>query len=372
MHVLMSGGGTAGHIYPALTVAALFTGDGPDSVTYVGTASGPEARLARDAGVRFEALPARGFDRSRPWSLFVALGVLGVSILRSLVRMGRVRPDVVVGFGGYVCVPVSIAAIVLRIPLVLHEQNSVPGLANRILSRWAAAVAVTYAGSAKHLHRGTPVTVTGNPVRAEILRSDPVRGRSFAGLPEGATVLLVFGGSRGSRHLNEAMMASRASFLGISPDVHIVHVTGREEYSAVIDCLEPEELVRYHVIDYAEDMGSLLAASDVVVARAGATSIAEITALGRPAVLVPYPYATDDHQTLNARTLVEQGGALLVPDEMLDDPMFVDSVTALLVDDGARATMSAASAAVGRPDAASRVARMIEDIVHGRTTGDRL
>ncbi|MDP2402165.1 MAG: glycosyltransferase, partial [Actinomycetota bacterium] len=170
----------------------------------------------------------------------------------------------------------------------------------------------------------------------------------------------------------EAMMASRASFLGISPDVHIVHVTGREEYSAVIDCLEPEELVRYHVIDYAEDMGSLLAASDVVVARAGATSIAEITALGRPAVLVPYPYATDDHQTLNARTLVEQGGALLVPDEMLDDPMFVDSVTALLVDDGARATMSAASAAVGRPDAASRVARMIEDIVHGRTTGDRL
>jgi UDP-N-acetylglucosamine--N-acetylmuramyl-(pentapeptide) pyrophosphoryl-undecaprenol N-acetylglucosamine transferase len=368
----MSGGGTAGHIYPALTVAALFTSDGPDSVTYVGTASGPEARLVREADVPFEVLPARGFDRSRPWSLLIALAVLGTSFLRCVVRMGKKRPDIVVGFGGYVCVPVSLAAIVLRIPLVLHEQNSVPGLANRILSRWATAVAVTYSGSAAHLYSGTRVIVTGNPVRSAILEADPARGRSLAGFPEGATVLLVFGGSRGSRHLNEAMVASRATFLGIAPDVHIVHVTGRDEYASVVSTLESDELGRYHVIDYAEDMGSLLAAADVVIARAGATSIAEITALGRPAVLVPYPYATDDHQTLNARGLVEQGGALLVPDEMLDDPMFVDSVTTLLVDDGARATMSAASAAVGRPDAAIRVARLIEDVAHGRATGDHL
>ncbi len=241
---------------------------------------------------------------------------------------------------------------------MLHEQNSVPGIANRVLSRFASAVAVTYEESAPRFAHPDRVVVTGNPVRRAVLDADRDAGRRALGLPPEATVLLVFGGSRGARHLNTALIGMRDRLLAI-PGLQIVHVAGKAESSAVSAALYQaggDGGGRWRVLDYLDDMGSALAACDLVVARAGATSIAEITALGLPSVLVPYPYATDDHQTKNAASLVAHGAALVIADGDLDGQQFGDVVVGLLGDAEARATMSAASRALGRPDAAARVA----------------
>lgn len=372
MRVLVSGGGTAGHIYPALAVAEVLRAAGPDDVAFVGTPRGLEARLVPEAGVRFFGLPAKGFDRSKPLSLAVALAVLAVSVVRAVGLVLRFSPDAVLGFGGYVSIPVGIAAALCRVPLVLHEQNSVPGLANRLLARWARTVGVTYESSIEHLARANRVVVTGNPVRAEVLGSERDRGREMLAVPEGATMLLVFGGSRGARHIND-VFARHAERLTELRDIWVVHVAGREEAASVRERVGAAgvDTSRYQVLEYIDDMGSALAAADLVVARAGATSIAEITALGRPAVLVPYPYATDDHQTTNARTVEDAGGAVVVADSALDEPEFIEAVTNLLVDEGTRANMSAASMSLGHPDAASQVASLVREVVSGRRTLDK-
>lgn len=331
--------------------------EGHNDVDFVGTPHGLEARLVPEAGVRFFALPARGFDRSKPFSLVIALMIIALSTVRAIALVIRQRPDVVIGFGGYVSIPVGLAALVTRRPLVLHEQNSVPGLANRVLSRWAHTIAVTYDSSARHFTRPDHVTLTGNPVRPAVLRADRMSGRLRFGIPESATMLLVFGGSRGARHINTVIARSKDALLAVA-NVHVVHVAGPAEHDAVTELLGAADQ-RYHVVDYINDMGSALAASDLVVARAGATSIAEITALGRPSVLVPYPYATDDHQTGNARGVQESGGAIVFADADIDDPAFIKTVTNLLADSSARATMAAAAARLGHADAADRVSVLI-------------
>ena len=344
-------------MYPALAVAGRLVAEHED-VSFVGTPSGLEARLVPEAGIAFKALSAAGFDRSRPWTLLTSSARIAVSTLRAWGWLGAVRPDVVVGFGGYVSIPVGFAAAMRGIPLVLHEQNSVPGLANRILSRWASAVGVTYEESASLMAHPDRVVVTGNPVRPEVLQSSRRLGREKLGLPESATVLLVFGGSRGARHLNSAVVALSPQLL-LQSDVCVIHVAGKAEVQSVRDALEGaggDGAGRWRVVDYLDDMGSALAASDLVVARAGATSIAEITALGLPAVLVPYPFATDDHQTKNASSMVAHGAAELVADADLDGERFGDIVIRLLGDETLRATMSAASRSLGKPDAAERVA----------------
>ena len=372
MRVLVSGGGTAGHVYPALSVAERLSADGRDDVLFAGTPDGLEARLVPEAGVAFVGLPARGFDRSRPWTLITSSLEIAISTVRAYGLLGRVRPDAVIGFGGYVSIPLGIAARLRGVPLVLHEQNAVPGLANRVLSRWAKAVATTYASSQPLFRHPQRVTVTGNPVRPAVLGSDRESGRADLGLSDDRTALLIFGGSRGARHLNEAAQRVAPDVLAV-PDVEVVHVAGRAEVESVRAGLAgvDADTARWHVYDYIDDMGSALAGADLVVARAGATSIAEITALGRPALLVPYPYATDDHQTKNARAMVDAGAAVLVADAELDTSLFRDTLLALLRDAPRRATMAAASKALGHPKAADDVAELVRRTARGSTRHGR-
>ena len=358
MRVMMSGGGTAGHVYPALTVAEELRAAGHSEITFVGTPDGLEARLAREAGVAFVGLRARGFDRARPWTLVTSSVLLAVSTVKAVRLIGRLKPDVVVGFGGYVSIPVGFGALLRRRPLVLHEQNSVPGLANKVLSRWARSVGTTYPDSAAWLAHPHRATVTGNPVRASILSASRERGRAQLGVDDSQRVLLVFGGSRGARHLNQAVSALASELLA-DPRTVVVHIAGRAEFEDVATRVG-EAGPRYRIYDYVDDMGSLLSAADLVVARAGATSIAEITALGRPSILVPYPYATDDHQTLNANSVKEAGAGIVIADADLDGPGFAQALLGLLDDDAARATMCSASSALGHRDAAARLVSLIE------------
>lgn len=350
-------------MYPALTVAGLLADGGRDEVLFVGTPNGLEARLVPEAGVQFYPIASAGFDRGNPITLVTSVVRVAVSIGRALGLIMRWRPDVVAGFGGYVSLPVGIAAVLTRTPLVLHEQNSVPGLANRFLSRWARTVAVTYEPSMKHLKRPERAVMTGNPVRAEVTTASRAAGRERFGASDDDVLVLVFGGSRGARHLNEALMRLWPR-IEERAHVTVVHVAGATEASSVQSAMAEVRATvepRYQLFEYLDDMGSAIAAADLIVARAGATSIAEITAIGRASVLIPYPYATDDHQTLNARAVSVAGGAVVVPDAELDDTSFEAALLSLVSDAGKREAMAAAAAALGRPHAGRSVANVIRE-----------
>lgn len=330
---------------------------------FAGTPNGPEARLAREAGLVFHAVSARGFDRSRPVTLLTA----GARLLLSAVRMWRalrtIRPDVVACFGGYVSLPVGVAAMVRGIPVVVHEQNAVPGVANRVLARWACSVGVTYPGSIPRMPRPARCEHTGNPVRASVLSADRDRARLALGLPTEAVVLLVFGGSRGARRLNEAMSELRERLLA-DKRVRVLHVTGRAESPPGNEARSERGGVggsgdRYQVVDYIDDMGGAIAAADLVLARAGATSIAEITAIGRASILVPYPYATDDHQTHNARDVSQRGGAMMFSDAEVGTEAFATALQELLANTERRAEMARVSQESGVRDAAARLEALI-------------
>lgn len=346
-----------------MTVAGRFVAE-HDDVLFVGTPDSLEARLVPEAGIEFRALPARGFDRSRPLTLVTSGAVIVASALRAWRLLGSYRPDAVLGFGGYVSIPVGLAAVIRGVPLVLHEQNSVPGLANRILSRWARRAGVTYPESGARLRHPDRVVVTGNPVRPQVLSASRQSGRASLGIAEDDVMLLVFGGSRGARHVNAAVVAAGRRLLALS-GVTVVHIAGKAEMDTVRAAIEEAGIdeSRWRLLDYVDDMGPVLAAADLVLARAGATSIAEITALGLPSVLVPYPYATDDHQTTNAQACVEHGAAIRFADAEIDEERFGDALVELLSDSARRASMADASKALGRPDAAAALVALLRDAV---------
>lgn len=253
-------------------------------------------------------------------------------------------------------------------PLVLHEQNSVPGLANRLLASHAHAIGITYEHSRAYLRRPERAVLTGNPVRASVLAGDRARGRAAIGAGEDDTVLLVFGGSRGAQHLNDAFVGLATELVAI-PSLRVVHSAGRIEAASVAQRVNERlggEHPRYRVVDYISEMGDALAAADLVVSRAGATSIAEITAVGRAAVLVPYPFATDDHQTLNARAVAEAGAAEVVSDAELDSERFRTVLLGLLQDPARRERMAAAAAGLALRDAAERLEALALQAVRTR------
>jgi UDP-N-acetylglucosamine--N-acetylmuramyl-(pentapeptide) pyrophosphoryl-undecaprenol N-acetylglucosamine transferase len=341
-----------------LTVAEHLRDEEHCDVEYVGTPDSLEARLAEEAGLTFHAVAAKGFDRAAPLSLLSAAFTTLLSLPRCLALLRRSRPEVVIGFGGYVSLPLGLAAALAGIPLVLHEQNAVPGLANKVLARWARTVCVTYPASIERLARPTRALVTGNPVRSSVAGADRAAGRKALKLRKADVVLLVFGGSRGARHLNTAMLDLYKRLSDI-PKLRVIHVAGPAEIDSVRESLKtlaPKADGFWRAFDYIDGMGDALAAADLVVCRAGATTLAELAALGRPSVLVPYPYATDDHQTLNASSLVAAGAASAVADSQLDTSVFGDEIVRLLTDEGRRAEMAETALSLARPMAAHAVA----------------
>ncbi|NTU89513.1 MAG: UDP-N-acetylglucosamine--N-acetylmuramyl-(pentapeptide) pyrophosphoryl-undecaprenol N-acetylglucosamine transferase, partial [Actinobacteria bacterium] len=313
------------------------------------------------AGLEFLGLPAAGFDRSRPMTLVTS----SLEILRSAFSawrlLGREHYDVVVCFGGYVSLPVGFAASWRGIPLVLHEQNSVPGLSNKVLASRATAIALTYAMSRDYFKDSSSnrFRMIGNPVRESVLHGDGARGRKRFGIPDDSLFLLVFGGSLGAQHLNDALVAMQNDLLDID-GLYVVHSVGERNYERVVESLGKVDDPRWIVVPYLDEMGDALNACDLVIARAGATSLAEITALGIPSLLVPFPYATDDHQTKNARGLLEAGAASVVADSELETELFSIKLMELLRNRQLRDTMASAAQSLGRPNATVELADLVE------------
>jgi UDP-N-acetylglucosamine--N-acetylmuramyl-(pentapeptide) pyrophosphoryl-undecaprenol N-acetylglucosamine transferase len=360
MLAVLSGGGTAGHINPALALADVLAKRGWE-VRFAGTPTGVEARLVAEAGIPFKGFEAAGFNRNHPTSIFKGVGLIEKSTFAAKDWFKEIKPDVVVGFGGYVSIPVGRAAEKMGIPVVVHEQNSVMGMANKYLAKKAARVCLTYDHAAKALANTSNVVVTGNPVRASIFDSTREEGREMLGIPVDARMLLVFGGSLGARHINQAMVNLKDRLLAY-PDLHIVHVTGPKELETVTAdlALSDEEAKRWMLFGYQNQMGKCMAATDAIVSRAGATSLAEISARAIPALLVPFPYATEDHQTMNAKSYVEAGCADMIADSEVEGPEFAAKLCALIEDAELRASMTAAARQQKTADAARLLADEVE------------
>lgn len=364
---VVAGGGTAGHVLPALAVAQALVARGhpAPSIHFVGSTRGIEARLVPAAGFDVTLLPGRGIARRLTAANAGAVVGLTRAGGRAMALMARRRPAVVLVVGGYASAPVALAAAALCVPIVVHEQNAVPGLANRLAARFAKACATSF--DATDLPRAV---TTGNPVRPEVLEIDrSPAGRAAAcaalGLPADRLVLAVFGGSLGARRINEAIRGAVEGWRE-RRDLIVYHVVGSRDW--VPASLPPVPLASeraegglvYRAVEYEERMPLLLAAADVAVCRAGGTSVAELAAVGLPAVFVPLPIAPHDHQTANAAALVGAGAAVLVSDGELTTERLVAEVGPLLADPARRQAMSAAGLALARPDAADQVASLLE------------
>lgn len=362
MRIVLTGGGTVGHISPAIALARELQVRGHE-VFFAGTPQGTEARVIPQEHIPFRAFEATGFVRSKPWTLVTSSARIMHSIAEAKTWLQGIGADVVVGFGSYASVPACEAAVKLGIPLVIHEQNSVMGMSNTDLSRKAAKVCLTYACAAEgHDIPQDKLVVTGNPVRPEVLQGNRTDARAAFGIPEDAAVLLVFGGSLGARHINQAVCALKREILSRS-QVCVIHITGAKELESVQAALalSADEAKRWILFGYKDGMGDVYAASDAIVARAGASSLAEISALALPAILVPYPYATADHQTHNAEALVQAGEALLVPDAQLDSPAFSTALFSLLDDAALREHMRECAL---RQDTRGAVVRLADVVVN--------
>ena len=359
MRVVVSGGGTAGHINPALALAEVLASRGCE-VFFAGTPHGVESRLVPQAGVPFTAFEASGFNRRKPMTIVSGVSKIMKSTKRAKEWFSEIKPDVVVGFGGYVSIPVARAALALGIPVVIHEQNSVMGMANKYLAKKAKAVCLTYEHSASAVEDKSKIHLVGNPVRSSVIKASRAEGRELFGLSDDDFMLLVFGGSLGARHINEAICAMKEELLG-TDGVHVVHITGPKELDRVEAemALTEDERRRWHIMGYQDRMGITLAAADAIVSRAGATSLAEISALAIPALLVPYPFATEDHQTTNARAYVEAGCAYMMPDADVVSDEFKERVRTLIGDESVRDSMRSAARAQKTADAAANLADVV-------------
>jgi UDP-N-acetylglucosamine--N-acetylmuramyl-(pentapeptide) pyrophosphoryl-undecaprenol N-acetylglucosamine transferase len=360
MNVVIAGGGTAGHVNPALALAEALTGD---DVTFVGTAGGAEATLVPAAGYPMEKIVVRGFDRSRPLSI-VPTAVRALGAVGSAYRvLGRTHPDVVVGMGGYVSLPVCLAAMMRRTPIVLHEQNIVLGLANRVCKKWARAVGVSFEETLQEV--GTKGVFLGNPVSAELCAADLDRERESGlarfDLDPARSTLLVFGGSQGARRINEAA-AGFADAWNRRSDLQILHITGRAAYASIeqVASRSSGPLV-YRVVPFADRMVEAYAVADLVLCRGGATTVAEICVAGVPSVIVPYPHHRDRQQERHGRVLQTAGAAVVVSDADATTARLGAVLDELLGDEPRLRKMGEAAQSLGRPEAAARLASVVRE-----------
>ena len=364
--VLVAGGGTGGHIFPGVAIARELKERVPGcNVLFVGTQRGMESKIVPAEGFRLLTIKSVGITGKSLAARVKGMAIVPVSMMQSWNLITRTKPGLVIGVGGYASGPVLAAAVLRRVPTLIHEQNFVPGVTNRWLAPYVKEVAVTFPETVKML--GGRGVVTGNPVRRDFayVQPGPAGG--------GRTRLLVIGGSQGARVINRAMREAlsrlAAARLAGGP-VHIVHQTGPAELEAMNEAymaagFGPEDV---RVEPFISGMSQAFAQADLVVSRCGSTTLAELTVAGRPSVLVPFAAATHDHQTFNARKLVDSGAAVMIAEKDLDGRKLADAVLQLLGDPVRLAGMSQAAKALGRPDAAARIADMCVALLAGGRT----
>jgi UDP-N-acetylglucosamine--N-acetylmuramyl-(pentapeptide) pyrophosphoryl-undecaprenol N-acetylglucosamine transferase len=359
----VTGGGTAGHVYPALSVLSALERKFPGAdVLYLGSEEGIEAKLVEEKSIPFKPIKMKGLERKFSLSAIETFYLALKSSLGAIKILREFKPDAVFATGGYVSAPVLAAATFLRIPFLLHEQNAIPGLTNRIFSPFASAIAISLPRSRRYFAKNKKVVHTGNPVRKEIIEATRHNAISRFEIEDDIPTLLIFGGSQGSKKINQAFLEAYRHFAEFR-ELQIIHLTGERDYEWVKKEIEGlrdvGDKVKYLSFPYLRDMGLAYAAADLVVSRAGATTIAEITVRGLPAILIPYPYATANHQEKNARILESEGAARVILDSDLNSQTLFSEVKNILFNQIALRKMSEKSKKLGKPQADEEILKLI-------------
>lgn len=365
MRYLFAGGGTGGHIYPALTLAAAIQSiDSEAEILYVGTETGREATIVPRAGVPFVTISSAGLvNLSAKQKVTGSLKAMK-GLMESMGHIRRFKPDVVVGTGGFVSGPVLMAAKLTGRPVVIQEQNAFPGVTNRIASRWARAVFVPYEEARPHFPSGARLRTVGNPVRPEVAAARREEGRRALGFDPHDKVLLVMGGSGGARDFHRAVADVVPGLLAELPALKVLHITGERYLQKVQELYGGQE--RVIIVPYLHNMPEAYAAADAGVFRAGAITLAEIQVRGLPSVLIPSPNVTHNHQEWNARTLEQRGAALVVREREMTREGLAGAIRTVLTDDAAVGRMRQALAGLAQPDAAAQIAAAIVEIARSR------
>ena len=350
MRAILAGGGTGGHVIPAIAIAQELQKGYSAEVMFVGTARGIENKLVPAAGFPLQLIKVGALNRVSLATRLKTLFDLPLAVLHARRLLRDFQPDVVIGVGGYASGPAMLAAIVGRIPTLAFEPNVVPGFANRMVARWVTAAAVHFQQTAQYFPHAE---VTGVPVR-----------QAFFTVPEkhsGPLTLLVFGGSQGSRAINQAFIQCLPNLMQRLPGLHIIHQTGERDYNEVQAAYQ-RNAASSEVQAFITDMPGVFARADLILCRSGVSTVAEIAAAGKPAVFVPFPLAADDHQRVNARALEDVGAAVVVEETRLDQVWLVDTLAALLQDEDRLARMAAAAKALSHPDASARIAAIAAQV----------
>ncbi len=358
MKVILSGGGTGGHIYPALTIADQIKKLRPDAeISFVGTRQGLEKDIIPRYGYPLQFIEVAGFRRSLGLDTLHSAGKLLTGLYDAYKIIKEQRPDLVVGTGGYVCGPIVLMAALRGIPCCIQEQNAMPGVTNKILSRYVRKVFLGYKEAAKYFNGKAELVYTGNPIRREILEHTRQEAVKELGLDAEKKTVLVSGGSRGARSINLAMLEAELA-LSDRHDVQVLHATGDINYEQYMAAIKKRGGVGGNIIirPYLHNMPLALAAADLAIFRAGAIGLAELTVRGVPSVLVPYPYATANHQEFNARAVAANGAAQVILDKELTGERILEAIEHLLLHEKDLEKMRAAAKKLGRPQAAENIA----------------
>jgi len=365
MKVVIAGGGTGGHVFPGIAVAKEFKRmlDNVETM-FIGTSEGIEARIVPREGFDIKLIRSEGIVGRGVFSAMKAAIKIPLSIKDSYVILKNYKPDVVVGFGGYCSGPVLLSAFLMRIPTIIHEQNTVPGLTNKLLGKFVNIVAITYFESMDYFPRHKTY-LTGNPVRDEILKGDRERGYRTFGLDSGLFTIFVFGGSSGASTINRALSEALVYMEDFKDKIQFLHQTGEGDFNYVREFYQARGF-RGTVIPFTYNMADAYAVADLVISRAGATTLAELTACGKAAILVPYPFAAGNHQEINARKLWDLGATQVILDRELNGKTLSDLVRYLFESPDAIGEMERISRSVGRPDATKKILELIMRLVKSK------
>jgi UDP-N-acetylglucosamine--N-acetylmuramyl-(pentapeptide) pyrophosphoryl-undecaprenol N-acetylglucosamine transferase len=354
MRIIIAGGGTGGHLFPGLAVAEEFRQRNETTeVIFVGTEYGIEARVVPREGFSIRFLRAEGLVGVSTVKKIKAVLKIFYAILDSYRIIKEIKPDIVIGVGGYASGAIMLTAVFMSIPTMILEQNSVPGLTNKILGRFVRVVCITYQESISYFPKGKTF-LTGNPVRMQILRGSIEAAYKLFSLGRDLFTVFIFGGSSGARSINTAMKEALSYIYDLRDKIQFLHQTGTIDYETVREAYRKAEF-KGTITPFIYQMGEAYAISDVVISRAGATTLAEITSLGKPAILIPYPYAAGHHQELNAKKLLNIGAAKMIIDSELKGESLASGIRELYTDEKMRVEMQRNSSVVGRPEASSKV-----------------
>ena len=353
MRIIIAGGGTGGHVIPALAIAQQLHEQLAAEILFIGTARGIETRLVPQAGFRLELIQVGALKNVSLITRAKTMFDLPRAIMACSRLLTEFDPEVVIGVGGYASGPAMVAATRRRLPTLAFEPNVVPGFANRIVARWVSAAAVHFEETCDYFPN---CRVTGVPVRSAFFSVPAKTG--------GPPTLLVFGGSQGAHAINQAMIESLAGLRARAPGICVIHQTGQRDYEQVLAAYQ-RSAISAEVHKFIDDMPGMFARADLLVCRSGASTVAEITAAGRPAIFVPFPAAADDHQNVNARALERAGAAVVVEESRLEAAYLVDTIAVLLGDSVRLAGMSAAAKSLAHPKAVEEIAEMVKQLASG-------